>query len=110
MRLSRVDSLALPTVTAAVQTGPNPDVRLVVLRTPAAKYREDVSGHSWLVESGRVRVQKQLQRLPRFNRELPRRFFRKVQNDLSSILFVIQLQNGLFFLRHNGKVEVPGNC
>ena len=36
-------------MTAAVQTGPNPDVRLVVLRTPAAKYREDVSGQLWLV-------------------------------------------------------------
>ena len=44
------------------------------------------------------------------NRALPGRFFRKVENDLNSILFVIQLQNGLFFLRHNWEVvEVPGN-
>jgi len=56
------------------------------------------------------RIKAGLDKVTRFNRELPRRFFRKVQNDLNSILFVIQPQDGLFLLRHNSEVEVPGNC
>ena len=35
--------------------------------------------------------------------------FQKVQNNLDSILFVLQPQDGLLVLHHNGEVEVPRN-